>query len=56
MAQLLRLINKGTTDLQGDTTAANITATKFVKRGYSNDNILLGGGGESNYTFNRLIG
>ena len=44
MAQLLRLINKGTSDLQGDTTAANITATKFVKRGYSNDNILLGGG------------
>ena len=44
MAQLLRLINKGTSDLQGDTTATNITATKFVKRGYSNDNILLGGG------------
>lgn len=44
MAQLLRLINKGTSDLQGDTTAANITATKFVKRGYSNNHILLGGG------------
>lgn len=47
MALLQRLINYGTSDLQGDTIASNITASKFIKHGSSNDSVLLGGGASS---------
>ena len=55
MAQLLRLINKGTSDLQGDTTAANITATKYYKKNSSNSEVILGGGGFCKNTSSRFI-
>lgn len=47
MAQLLKLINYGTSDLRDNTTATTITANNFIKRGVSNDEILLGGGSSS---------
>lgn len=47
MAQLLKLINYGTSDLRDNTTATTITANNFIKKGISNNEILLGGGSSS---------